>query len=63
MFYNIQRGLLKIPANLSPEAKSLLIGLLNRNAQKRLGASKFDAEDIKNHDFFKGLDWDMIAKR
>ena len=53
MFYNIQKGCLKIPSNLSREAKSLLIGLLNRNPQKRLGASKYDAEDIKKHPFFK----------
>ena len=63
MFYNIQKGCLKIPANLSLEAKSLLIGLLNRNPQKRLGASKYDAEDIKNHPFFNDIDWDMALRR
>lgn len=63
MFYNIQKGYLKIPANLSNDAKSLLIGLLNRNPQKRLGASKYDAEDIKKHSFFKSIDWNKALKR
>lgn len=63
MFYNIQKGHLKIPSNLSMNAKSLLIGLLNRNPQKRLGASKYDAEDIKKHAFFDTIDWEKAAKR
>lgn len=63
MFYNIQKGYLKIPSNLSIDAKSLLIGLLNRNPQKRLGASKYDAEDIKKHPFFKDINWEAALKR
>lgn len=63
MFYNIQKGSLKIPSNLSPQAKSLLIGLLNRNPQKRLGASVYDAEDIKKHAFFDTIDWDAALRR
>lgn len=63
MFYNIQKGYLKMPSHLSMEVKSLLIGLLNRNPQKRLGASKYDAEDIKMHPFFKWIDWDSALNR
>jgi len=47
MFYNIQKGHLKVPSNLSISTKSILVGLLNRNPQKRLGASSNGAEDIK----------------
>ena len=63
MFYNIQKGYLKIPTNLSMDAKSLLIGLLNRNPQKRLGASNYGSEDIKKHSFFKEIDWKLVAER
>ena len=30
---------------------------------KRLGAGPRDADDIKEHDFFKGLDWDAVFKK
>mmetsp|Transcript_10476 Transcript_10476/g.11954 ORF Transcript_10476/g.11954 Transcript_10476/m.11954 type:complete len:142 (+) Transcript_10476:530-955(+) len=63
MFYNIQKGYLKLPSNLSMDAKSLLIGLLNRNPQKRLGASKYGAEDIKKHSFFKDINWKDAGDR
>lgn len=63
MFYNIQKGRLLIPPHLSMDARSLLIGLLNRNPQKRLGASSYDAEDIKKHPFFNSIDWNVAARR
>lgn len=63
MFHNIQKGRLLMPQHLSMDARSLLIGLLNRNPLKRLGASKYDAEDIKRHSFFKTIDWEVAAKR
>jgi classical protein kinase C/novel protein kinase C epsilon type len=39
------------------------MGLLNRNPQRRLGASKYDAEDIKKHAFFRSIDWEAAARR
>lgn len=30
---------------------------------KRLGAGERDGEEIKEHDFFKGLKWDEVYKR
>lgn len=48
--------------NLSNEAKSLLIGLLAKNPMKRLGANR-GAEEIKEHPFFKDIDWVQAAKR
>jgi serine/threonine protein kinase len=38
LYENIQKGPLKLPNFLSKEARSLLIGLMNRNPLKRLGA-------------------------
>ena len=54
MFSNIQRGKLKIPTSLSGDARSLLKELLNRDPLKRLG-SRRDAEEIKEHPFFYGI--------
>lgn len=30
---------------------------------KRLGAGVRDAEEIKEHDFFKGINWEDVANR
>ena len=46
---------------MSLEARDLILNLLNRNPKKRLGAGASDSEDIKKHDFFKGIDWDQVA--
>jgi len=63
LFENIQSGPLKIPNNMSQPAKSLILLLLNRNPGKRLGSSNADAEDIKKHAFFGGIDWAAISNR
>lgn len=63
LFYNIQKGVLKLPASISNEAKSLLISLLNRNPNKRLGAGPTDAEEIKKHPFFDTINWDRVMAR
>jgi protein-serine/threonine kinase len=64
---NITKGKLKIPTFLTMEAKELIkdvrnIQLLQRDPQKRLGAIR-DAEEIKQHRFFKGIDWSAVAEK
>jgi hypothetical protein len=34
--------------------------LLIKNPHKRLGAGPRDAEEIKEHPFFKGINWDKV---
>lgn len=68
LFQNIQRGKLRIPSVLSVEAKSLLRGvrymqLLQRDPGKRLGSGKSDAEEIKRHEFFTGINWNSVLNR
>lgn len=46
----------------SPALYNLLRKLLHPDPLKRLGGSEADAEDIKKHLFFTGLDWDALAK-
>lgn len=36
--------------------------MLIRDPSKRLGAVR-DAEEIKQHVFFKGVDWDVVYKK
>lgn len=62
MFNNIQRGKLKIPTSLSVDARSLLKELLNRDPLKRLGCRR-DAEEIKEHPFFYGINWESVLRK
>ena len=63
LFNNIEQGKLVLPNFISENAKDLLRGLLQRNPQKRLGGGERDAEEIKEHIFFKDVDWDKVYKK
>ena len=45
---------------MSPEAKDLIDRLLDMNYKTRLGCR--GANDVKNMDFFNGVDWDNLRK-
>ncbi|KAI8364758.1 uncharacterized protein BYT42DRAFT_590338 [Radiomyces spectabilis] len=52
------------PINMSKDSVSICQRLLTRDPEKRLGAGPNDALDIKEHPFFRGVNWeDMLAKR
>ena len=63
LFKNIQIGSLALPKFLSKEIKSLIVGLLNRNPNKRLGSGKLGAEEIKAHPWFKRVNWNEVMER
>lgn len=42
-------------------SKNFIGALLERDPEKRLGNNGF--EEVKNHKFFDGLDWDLLEKR
>ena len=60
---NIQNADLYFPRELSNPAKSLILQLMERDPESRLGSSFRDAEDIKKHMFFRNLDWDKVYRR
>ena len=45
------------PSNLSKEAKSLIKQLLILNPNERLGSGPNGSENVKNHPYFKGINW------
>eukprot|EP00388_Colpodella_angusta_P027190 GDKK01008568.1.p1 GENE.GDKK01008568.1~~GDKK01008568.1.p1 ORF type:complete len:399 (-),score=93.95 GDKK01008568.1:89-1285(-) len=61
IYKNIQSAQLKIPSHVSKNAASLIMGLLDRNPETRLGVA--DPSQIKNHPFFAGLDFDFLLKK
>jgi len=54
---------IEYPKYLSKDAKHLISRLLCRDSLKRLGSGSSGAEEIKNHPFFKKLDWKSLEKR
>lgn len=64
VLYHIQRCLFCSPINkcllqVSPAAKQLIHGLLQRDPSSRLGSSAA-ANDIKQHPFFEDIHWPLI---
>lgn len=53
----------KTKRQISQSAKSIISGLLNRDPQKRLGVVGRGFDEIKEHPFYEGLDWDALYKR
>ena len=63
MYKKIMNAPLQFPSFFSANAKDLLSKLLDRNADRRLGSSEADVEEIKAHPFFSSIDWDKLYKK
>jgi len=63
MYHKIQHGALRFPPFLTEECRELIIGLLNRNPDERLGSATGDVENIKAHAFFKDIDFEKLMKK
>uniref|UniRef100_A0A6Q2YHB8 G protein-coupled receptor kinase n=1 Tax=Esox lucius TaxID=8010 RepID=A0A6Q2YHB8_ESOLU len=50
----------ELPDSFSVELKGLLEGLLQRDVVKRLGCLGRGAPEVKEHLFFKGIDWQQV---
>ena len=62
IFKNIEKGDLTIPNFVSERAKVLLRALLKKDPAQRLGYNN-DVEEIKAHEYFRGINWDDVYKR
>jgi hypothetical protein len=51
------------PESADPKAVDLMQGLLEKNPSRRLGVLKGGAEDVKEHPWFKGIDWKHMEGR
>uniref|UniRef100_A0A7N6BVE1 G protein-coupled receptor kinase n=1 Tax=Anabas testudineus TaxID=64144 RepID=A0A7N6BVE1_ANATE len=50
----------ELPDSFTAELKDLLEGLLQRDVSKRLGCQGRGALEVKEHQFFKGIDWQQV---
>ncbi|XP_055861541.1 beta-adrenergic receptor kinase 2-like isoform X2 [Biomphalaria glabrata] len=49
-----------LPDTMSIEMKSVLEGLLRRDVEDRIGCRGRGAQEVKEHPFFKGIDWVQV---
>lgn len=59
MYFKIMHAKLEIPDSLDDDTKDILVKLLERDPNKRLG----DSALIKAHPYFKGSDWDKLLRK
>ncbi|KAJ6810576.1 serine/threonine-protein kinase AtPK2/AtPK19-like [Iris pallida] len=59
----IVKDKMKLPAYLSSEAHSLLKGLLQKEASKRIGSGPGGSSEIRNHKWFKSINWRKLDAR
>ena len=63
MYKNICFGKIRFPRGvIGEDGKQFVKGLLNRNPKHRLGAHR-DAAELKEHPFFKTIDWVALAQK
>ena len=49
--------------HFTPEAKKIIKELLNVDPKKRLGSGVNGTENVKNHPYFKDIDWDALYNK
>jgi len=62
LFNKILKSQVRLPSSLSPNARSLIAQLLDRENTSRLGSVR-DAEEIKAHPFFRHVDWAKVQRK
>lgn len=62
LFEKIRKSELHYPPSVSRPAKKLLVGLLTKDPNRRLGSGPNDADDIKKMDFFRDIDFDKLMR-
>ncbi|XP_030386320.1 chromosomal serine/threonine-protein kinase JIL-1 [Scaptodrosophila lebanonensis] len=60
----IQKEQPLIPSSFSTSARDFVLKMLEKNPKRRLGGNHRDASEIKDHPFFRGINWqELRAKR
>ncbi|WKY15943.1 hypothetical protein Q1695_000986 [Nippostrongylus brasiliensis] len=62
MYNRIVNEQLKMKKNISASSTDIVTKLLQKDKNKRLG-SKSDFREVKEHEFFRTIDWDKLLRR
>eukprot|EP01135_Chromosphaera_perkinsii_P004517 Nk52_evm11s287 gene=Nk52_evmTU11s287 len=63
MYENILACKINFPSFLCPDTVDLLKGLLCADRTRRLGSGKNSIQDIKDHPWFKDVDWEAMKQK
>lgn len=63
IFCRIVEGRVRFPSAMSPTARDLISGLCTVDTSKRLGNVAGGAQRVKDHEWFKDIDWQKIYNR
>ena len=63
IYQKILKGKIKFPRNFDKNGKSIVKHLLVSDLTKRYGNLKNGVNDIKNHRFFAGVDWQRLISK
>jgi len=54
---------ISFPPYISVNAKDFILRLLDASERTRLGSDHQGMEGLKNHEFFKGIEWDKLSQK
>jgi len=63
LFERIKRGELTYPSYVSPEARSLLQGLIHKDPNNRLGGGPESGNEVKRNVWFAGVIWEDVYQK
>jgi serine/threonine protein kinase len=63
IYQKVLSGKVEFPRHFDLKATALMKRLLTQDRAKRYGCLKNGVEDIKQHKWFKGLDWELLLNR
>eukprot|EP01118_Nematostelium_gracile_P013138 TRINITY_DN4926_c0_g2_i2.p2 TRINITY_DN4926_c0_g2~~TRINITY_DN4926_c0_g2_i2.p2 ORF type:complete len:365 (+),score=85.72 TRINITY_DN4926_c0_g2_i2:53-1147(+) len=63
IYEEILAGKISFPNHFDSTSKDLISKLLTADRSRRLGSSKRGVKDIKQHKFFKGVEWELLGRK